>query len=118
MYDRLLKAVSATAVGRGSGELLKPRNAWPDNRSSENFVLVQWQTQQPEFDLVVVNLAAQRSQCYAPLTVGGLSAHNWEMEDLLGEEHYVRWGEDLQNQGLYLDLPPHGAQLFHFRPTG
>jgi hypothetical protein len=22
----------------------------------------------------------------------------------------------LQNQGLYLDLPAHGAQLFHFEP--
>jgi hypothetical protein len=77
---------------------------------------VQWQSRAPEFDLVVVNLAPNRSQCYAPLSVEHLAAHNWEMRDLLGQESYKRSGDDLQNQGLYLDLPPHGAQLFHFGP--
>ena len=38
------------------------------------------------------------------------------MKDLLGQEYYKRSGDDLQNQGLYLDLPAHGAQLFHFQP--
>ena len=38
------------------------------------------------------------------------------MRDLLGEERYKRTGDDLQNQGLYLDLLAHGAQLFHFEP--
>ena len=42
--------------------------------------------------------------------------HYWAMTDLLGEERYKRSGDDLQNQGLYLDLPAHGAQLFHFEP--
>jgi hypothetical protein len=77
---------------------------------------VQWQTQAPEFDLVVVNLAPHRSQCYAPLTVQNLAPHNWAMKDVLGPEQYVRDGEDLQNQGLYLDLRAQGAQLFHFQP--
>ena len=79
-------------------------------------VIVQWQAQPPEFDLVVVNLASHPSQCYAPLTIADLRAHNWSMRDLLGEEKYERVGDDLQSQGLYLDLPPHGAQLFHFQP--
>jgi hypothetical protein len=38
------------------------------------------------------------------------------MRDLLGAESYERFGADLANQGLYLDLPEHGAQLFHFEP--
>ena len=33
------------------------------------------------------------------------------MKDLLGQESYQRSGDDLQVQGLYLDLPAHGAQL-------
>ena len=69
-----------------------------------------------EFDLVVVNLAPHRSQCYATLSLERLAAHNWAMKDLLGQERYKRSGDDLQNQGLYLDLPAHGAQLFHFEP--
>ena len=116
LYEQLLTTLPGTAVGRGEGKLLKPRAAWPDNPTAQNLVIVQWQTQAPEFDLVVVNLAPHRSQGYAPLTVQNLAPHNWAMKDVLGPEQYVRDGEDLQNQGLYLDLPAHGAQLFHFQP--
>ena len=40
------------------------------------------------------------------------------MRDLLGPERYERFGADLSEQGLYLDLSAHGAQLFHFKPSG
>jgi hypothetical protein len=115
-YEQLLRTLAATAVGQGRGELSKPLEAWAGNPTAQDFVIVQWQRQAPEFDLVVVNLAPNRSQCYAPLSVERLATHNWEMRDLLGQEYYRRSGDDLQNQGLYLDLPPHGAQLFHFGP--
>ena len=111
-----MKTLSGTAVGQGRGELSRPRAAWPGNPTAQDFVIVQWQKQAPEFDLVVVNLALHRSQCYAPLSLERLAVHNWSMKDLLGQECYKRSGDDLQNQGLYLDLPPHGAQLFHFEP--
>ena len=116
IYEQLLTTLPGTAVGQGRGELSKPRAAWPGNSTAQNFVIVQWQKQAPEFDLVVVNLAPDRSQCYAPLSLEGLAAHNWAMTDLLGEERFKRSGDDLQNQGLYLDLPPNGAQLFNFEP--
>lgn len=116
IYNVLLTTLSATAVGQGKGELLQPRPAWSDNPTAQNFVIVQWQSRPPQFDVVVVNLAPHRSQCYAPLTFQHLSAHNWAMKDLLGRECYKRSGDDLQNQGLYLDVPALGAQLFHFEP--
>ncbi len=116
IYEQLLMTLPGTAVGQGRGELSKPRAAWPENPTAQNFVIVQWQRQAPEFDLVVVNLAPHRSQCYATLSLERLAAYNWAMKDLLGQEYYKRSGDDLQNQGLYLDLPAHGAQLFHFEP--
>jgi hypothetical protein len=116
LYEQLLLTLPGTAVGQGTGLLSKPRAAWPGNPTVQNFVVVQWQRQAPEFDLVAVNLAPHRSQCYAPLSLDYLAAHNWAMKDLLGQEHYQRSGDDLQNQGLYLDLPAHGAQVFHFAP--
>ena len=116
LYEQLLLTLPGTAVGQGKAELSRPRAAWPGNPTSQNFVIVQWQKQAPEFDLVAVNLAPHPSQCYAPLTLEHLATHNWAMKDLLGPERYKRSGDDLQNQGLYLDLPAHGAQLFHFEP--
>jgi hypothetical protein len=117
IYRQILSALPHSTVGRGKSQLLEPRMAWPHNPTVQNFVIVQWQTQGPEFDLVVVNLAPHRSQCYAPLTIPCLAQHNWSIRDLLGPEQYTRSGDDLQNQGLYLDLPDHGAQLFHFQPV-
>jgi hypothetical protein len=97
--------------------LLNPRVAWEGNPTAANFVVVQWRQRAPEFDLVVVNLAPHRSQCYVPLSVPDLTQHNWEIKDLLGPEQYVRDGADLGSQGLYLDLPQWGAQLFHCKPA-
>lgn len=115
-YDELLAAIQHSTVGRGEFQLLTPREAWPGNPTTQNFIIVQWQSQPPTFDLVVVNLAPHRSQCYAPLTVPELAEHNWTLRDLLGPETYARYGADLASQGLYLDLPESGAQLFHFKP--
>jgi hypothetical protein len=117
LYQELFAALKTGAVGGGEGRLLRPRPAWADNHSAENFVLIQWQMRAPEFDLVVVNLSPQRSQCYAPLSAGELSKHDWILKDLFGEERYERFGNDLQTKGLYLDVPPYAAQLFHFQPT-
>jgi glycosidase len=116
LYDQLLDTLAKSAVGRGEGKVLSVHPAWPDNCTCANFVVVQWQAQPPSFDLVAVNLAPQPSQCYAPLEAPDLAKFNWRMQDLLGTERYERYGDDLQNQGLYLDVPAHGAQLFHFDP--
>ena len=117
LYQQLFAALESGAVGRGKGEILKPRPAWPDNPTSQNFVVAQWQCEPDRFDLVVVNLAPHRSQCFVSLSVDSLARCNWLMKDLLGTEEHPRYGDDLQNQGLYLDLPEHGAQLFHFTPV-
>ena len=97
--------------------MLKPRPAWPGNPTAQNFVLAQWQSQPDGFDLVVVNLAPHRSQCLVPLGAERLASRNWRLKDLLGSEENRPSAEDLQNQGLYLDLPEHGAQLFHLAPV-
>lgn len=115
-YQKLLRALASSEVGSGTGTVLQPRCAWPENASAECFIAVQWHSGKPAWDLVVVNLGAHRGQCYVTLTFPGLRNHNWEMVDRLGTENYQRFGEDLETNGLYLDVPAHGAQLFHFQP--
>ena len=117
IYVQILAALSSSAIGTGTGELLKPQPAWPDNPTAQNIVVVQWLGSPKQFDLVLVNLAAHRSQCFVPITAPEVSTANWSMKDLLGPEEYVRSGAKLFNPGLFLDLPPHGAQLFHFQPA-
>ncbi len=116
MYEAMLTTLRASAVGRGDCKILFPREAWPGNPSGQNFIMAQWQVQPPDFDVVVVNLAPHPSQCYVPLSVPRLTEFNWSMRDALGAEAYVRAGSDLAEQGLFLDVAGHGAQLFQFTP--
>lgn len=115
-YEKFLLTLQKSAVGQGDGQMLAPRAAWAGNPTAQNFIVVQWLGAAPEFDLVVVNLAPHPSQCYVPLQAPGLAERHWTMTDRLGAERYERVGSDIAQQGLYLDLPPHGAQLFHFAP--
>ena len=115
-YEAALTALRQTAVGRGLSRLIPTAPAWEDNPTWQNFVVVQWQGAGTDFDLVVVNLASDRSQCYARIEARGLAERNWRARDLLGNEVHERRGDDLQRQGLYLDVPAHAAQLFHFVP--
>jgi hypothetical protein len=117
MYEQLLQAVKRAGVGQGSWCLLKPRAAWPDNPTAQDFVLVQWQSAPDDFVLAVINLAPHPSQCYAPLEVVGLETTEWQIADLIGTEKHRRLGNELVEKGLFLDLPAHGAQLLQFSPA-
>jgi hypothetical protein len=117
LYEQLLTTLGQTGVGNGQGELLRPASAWPGNSTSQYFSIVQWTGRREEFDLVVTNLAPHRSQCRVPIGATALANRTWLMRDLLGGEEYQRDGNELGNPGLYLDLPAHGAQLFHFQPV-
>ncbi len=116
LYERRFAALLMAGVGQGQATIIAPRPAWPENPSGLNFVLVLWQSKPDEFALVAVNYAPHRSQCYAPLAVPNLADRNWSMRDLLSDEQHERFGNDLQSQGLYLDLAPYGAQVFRFQP--
>jgi hypothetical protein len=117
LYRELLATLAETSVGRGSGELLRPRAAGAGHPTVQSILVVQWQAAAPDFQLVVVNLAPSRSQAVVPLNIPRLDAQNWSVENLLSAEHFVRAGNELRDPGLHLDLPPHAAQLFRCRPA-
>ncbi len=115
-YTALLAVLPKTCMRRGQGRVLAPRSAWAGNWSHQHFLLVLWSENTNRFDLVVVNLSGQRSQCYAPLDLPEIGDEDWRLRDLLGEETYERVGSDLVQSGLYLDVPAHAAQIFRFEP--
>lgn len=120
LYERVLAAVKDTAIGRGQWRIIETKAAWDDNPSHTAFTLVQWQTpgDAAHFDLVVINHADHRAQCRARLTAQGLRQGSWSLADALGHEHHLRHGDELADEGLYLDVEPHAAQLFRFARSG
>jgi glycosidase len=110
-YTQLFQALERSAVGRGLWKLLATLPAWQGNATHANIAVVQWQIDAQSFDIAVVNLSPVRSQCYMMLDLP--PGVRWRLADLLGEEIYEREAAELAQRGLYLDLPPHAAQLFH-----
>jgi hypothetical protein len=120
VYERVLSAVKGTAIGRGEWHLLETKAAWSENTSHYAFTIVQWQTpgDAAHFDLVVINHADHRAQCRATLTAQGLRQGTWSLADALSHEHYMRDGDELADDGLFLDVGPHAAQLFRCARVG
>jgi hypothetical protein len=122
MYGRVLAAVRASDVGQGVATVHAPEPAWADNTTSKSFVVVSHHRRRGEggdgFDLVVVNLAPHRAQCRVRLPAPLPTAHGgtWRLVDRLGDERWIRDGAEMAGpgptQGLFLDLPGRGAQLF------
>ena len=112
MYEEILRVRAESALANGKGWVLRPEAAWTGNPTAQNFVVTQWQVEPGEFDLVVVNLAAHRSQCRVRLEIAGLAGRQWTLRDRLGPEVYERSGDEMAGVGLFLDLPEHGSQIF------
>jgi hypothetical protein len=66
---------------------------------------------------VVVNYAANQSQCYVRLAIEGLQTPVVTLNDLMGASCYERSRDDLAARGLYLDLPAWGYYVFEVQPA-
>ncbi len=92
--------------------MLECAPAWDGNWTAECFLAFAWQASGGERLLVAANYAPHQSQCDVRLPFADLGGGRWRLQDLLGEAHHDRDGNDLQSRGLYLDLPPWGYHAF------
>lgn len=103
-YRSLLSAVHADLFHTGEWRLCD-RHGWPDNGSFHNIVAWTWRLG-TERTLVVVNLSDSRSQARVQLPWDGLRDRTWRLVETLNWECYVRDGDELSEQGLFVDLEP------------
>jgi hypothetical protein len=95
----------------GCFEALTVDAAWEGNPSHEAFAASTWSDEVPRL-LCVVNYRAERGQCRVRLTHPSLSGRQVSLSDRLGPERYLREGNMLVGEGLYVDLPGWGYNLF------
>jgi len=114
-YERLLSCVSLPAIRNGVWSLLESTAAWDGNWTAECFVCFAWSDMSGERLLVVVNYAANQSQCYLRLPLADLRGHSVLLQDLMGHEAYERDGDELNDRGMFLDLGPWGYHIFRIK---
>ncbi len=110
-YDRLLAVLRQPVVRDGQWQLLECVPAWDGNWTNDCFVAFSWQGAAGERLLVAVNYAANQSQCRRRLPFPDLGGKSWRLEDQIGRARYDRDGNELQSQGLFVDLGPWQASV-------
>ena len=108
-YLKLLHAIKQSQLLKGEWQL-SAVNGWPDNLTYRNILAWNWQ-QGNRRTLIAVNLSDWKSQAMIRVPWSSADRRSWHLTDLLTGEVYDREGQDLQNNGLYVDLP---AWHYHF----
>ena len=108
---RLLDVLRKAVVRDGQWQLAECMPAWDGNWTADCFVAFAWQ-HQGERLLVAVNYAPNRSQCRVRLSFPNLAGGQWRLVDQLSNADYDRDGDELQSQGLFLDMSPWQAAVF------
>jgi hypothetical protein len=114
-YSRILDCLSLPTLRNGQWQLLDCAPAWDGNWTSDCFICFAWRSPEHPPLIVAVNYAANQSQCYVRIPLDELGGHTVCMQDLLSPVAYDRDGDQLLSQGLYLDMPPWGHQVFELK---
>jgi len=111
-YQRLLAVLRRRAVRHGRWRLLECLPAWEGNWTCDGFLGFAWEGADDEQLLVAVNYAPTQGQCYMRLPMPELAGAQWRLVNQVGEDTYLRAGDDLLSRGLYLDMSPWQAAVY------
>lgn len=112
-YDRVIRSGAALRYG---GWTLLDATGWPDNPTHRDLLAWAWHTDGRPHHVVVVNLAGHASQGMVRLPWDALRRREWRLTDALDDREFVRHGDDLTGDGLFVDLPRWGAHVLAVQP--
>jgi hypothetical protein len=113
-YGRLLQETKCDLFRNGEWRLCE-RSGWPDNQSCQNVLAWCW-VKEGERYLIVINFHQKAAQARVYLPWDELRGKPWRLDDVLGGESYDRFGDDMRDAGLYVDLGPWQCHLFRLIP--
>ncbi len=111
-YTSLLELLKKPLFRAGTWHLLECAPAWDWNDSWNSFLAFEWEHQDAQRALVIVNYAPTGGQCYVKLPFIRLTEQRWRLHDVLNEVSYDREGDELMTRGLYLDVAPWKYHVF------
>ncbi|HTN51113.1 MAG TPA: alpha-amylase family glycosyl hydrolase, partial [Anaeromyxobacter sp.] len=109
-FYRALLAEAVHPVYRDGAFARCPLGGWPDNPTTGNLVAWCWRLGE-ERRLVVLNLAPSRSQGLVRPPWPDLGGRSWRLADVRDGAVYERAGQELADQGLFVDLEGWGWHL-------
>ncbi|HEX3870606.1 MAG TPA: alpha-amylase family glycosyl hydrolase [Pirellulales bacterium] len=111
-YLQLLSLLKSPIVRDGTWQLLDCHPAWDGNGTNAQFISFAWRGADGKRMLVAVNDGPSQAQCRAPLAWDEIADKKVVLHDRLSSAIHERDGNELRQQGLYLDLPAWGYNVF------
>ena len=115
-YKKLLAAIDSPVFREGEWTLCNC-SGWPDNDSFQRLGAWAW-TKDDDRTLVIVNLSDGAAQARVHLPWEELRGETWRLADALSDASYEREGDEMKNDGLYIDLAPWAGQILAFHAIG
>jgi glycosidase len=113
-YKLLFTSIIKSSIPTGYFKILQPIPAWEGNPAHLNFIIYLYENDKMQKDLVVINLSPFQSQCRVKIETYDIAGKKFLIKDRLSSEEYLRDGDEMFYQGLYLDLRPYQSQIFEF----
>jgi len=111
-YDKLLRITREEIFKYGEWRLLDTEKSWYNNDTHLNLLAWEWKLEK-ERRLVVVNYSETLSTCRIRLDLAGYP-ENVVFKDLLNDQSYLRSGEEIICEGLYIELKPYHSHIFSY----
>jgi hypothetical protein len=111
-YEKLLSINSDEIFLYGQWQQLWPLEAWPGNESHQQMLAWEWR-HGDDRRLVVVNYSDMENQCRLKFDLSGRGA-SVEFFDLLNDVSYRRAAQEINQQGLFIELAAYQAHIFVF----
>ncbi len=111
-YRKLLKAVHAEKLRAGEWQLGEA-SGWEGNSSFANLIAWCWKGPKSRH-AVAINFSDAPAQARVRFPWDDLWIRNWRLTDLLSGAAYDRVGNEMQDAGLYVELPAWGFHLLRF----
>ena len=111
-YERLVSCLRRSEAQETDWHLLECTPAWDGNWTSDCFICFGWRRFGSSSLLVAVNYSSHQSQCHVHIPFDEFRGKYVHLRDLMGPEMYDREGDEICSQGLYLDLPAWGYNVF------
>lgn len=111
-YIKLLQITNSSVFKNGNWEMLEPFSSWFNNESYKNILIWKWNLNATNF-LIAINYSDKTSTCRVRFDLNGFP-ETIELNDLLNDEKYLRSCEEIQTDGLYIELKPYKSHIFKY----
>jgi len=115
-YTSLLTALKSPVFADGRWNLCE-RTGWPDNPSYQNIVGWTWANDEGRY-LIVVNISDRAAQARVRVPWTDLQGETLRLFDLLSDVTFERNGDEMQGEGLFVELGPWGYHFLHCQRQG